>query len=324
MSAALNYNDADYSHGQDGSGVHEMPRSVRDIISQKEHDFELATLDVEFDARIRTLVEGVRSSSGSSQEGPLHFFVKSLNQMREFIFADGPRCFNTDMVNNALTSVFNDTMNQVTREWEKKFAPAGADWNNVCGALGEHMGRIASLFGLEQNMKGAIGQWFADYQKNYTRDRLNNEALQAHQTLAYLGSQGRGHEPVVQQIRARIAEIERELGPYRSVLDQTNSPAFSMLNRQNDAYLSPENRELVEAKRAQQYQSGPVRMTQGQQHAPTQVAPVASAFVPSSVPTRKPKPSEEVTVLNQRPPSADGKSSNGGFWKNMKRGLGWK
>lgn len=151
-----------------------------------------------------------------------------------------------------LKTVFDTGMNSLLKgNWQQLMAK-GANWNDICLAIYNNVARLAAIFGLDQDVRDHMEQWFAYYREHGTslalkreqREKLNREALNLYKNSSYARL---SDSPEVEQTlaanRARLAEIQTQLN---TLGDDPNPETHGVFTR---AYHRAVGNEIIEPKR---------------------------------------------------------------------------
>ncbi|MGL5831343.1 MAG: hypothetical protein ACRCZE_04310 [Candidatus Altimarinota bacterium] len=226
-------------HSEEISEVR-VRHTVAELMREKRYAFQRAVFEMESDPN---LAELVKMGSGRKEAGLLRGMVDELNNFEDQYLGDDHFSAEASLQLDALEKIFDRGMNKLIINWaslQNKY-----DWGTLARTLESDMLKAAKVVGLDSELKVSIKKWFSGYQKKQRqeklyvdRDKLNMEALQAHQQLAYYKSNG-GSREVIEDIRAKIQVIDDQLRDLP--VDPQNAPAFSSLNPNNPNY----NREKV-------------------------------------------------------------------------------
>lgn len=227
-----------YVHGED---VARMKHYDAEVKREKRYNFQRAVFDLESDAY---LAELMKMGRGRKDAGILRSMVEELNNFEDQYLGDEHDSADAKLQLKELEGIFSRSMNKLIVNWgdlQSKY-----DWATIAFALEGHMSKAAKVVGLDKELKVNIKKWFSDYQrkqkleKQYVdRDKLNMEALQAHQQLAYYKTNG-GSKEVIEDIRAKIKVIDDQLKELP--VDPEFSPAFSELNPRQKVLIRGETR----------------------------------------------------------------------------------
>jgi hypothetical protein len=234
---SANLHSANHNRSEHKEEISEVRarHTVAELMREKRYAFQRAVFEMESDRNLAGLMKMGRDKKDA---GVLRSMVDELNNFEDQYLADDQFSAESKLLLDALEKIFDRSMNKLIVNWN--MLEAKYDWSTLAGALEYHMLKAAAVIGLDSDLKVAIKKWFSGYQKKQRqeklyvdRDKLNMEALQAHQQLAYYKSNG-GSKEVIEEIRAKIQVIDDQLRDLP--VDPENAPAFSSLNPNNPDY----------------------------------------------------------------------------------------
>lgn len=212
-------------------------RDVSTIVTKRRNAFEHALIDVAEDKTLGYLVAFGNKNGAREEHGLLRGLILDLRGFQDKYLLQQENFFESDAQRNELEVIFAKAMREVINKWPL-LAKQGYDWGVLCKALSDRMESVAGVFGLSQPMGNSMAEWFVEYRKGQTteqkyreRDEMNQKAVRAYSELAYLSAVG-ASQVVMDQVRQRIAGIDKELTRLPVDPRSENVPAFSKFNPQ--------------------------------------------------------------------------------------------
>ncbi len=219
----------------DNSGVRRINRGNK-TIEETRQGYADVIESMERHELLGPLVRG-GFHNGVRQEGLLRRLIYKLNaELYDRRLLKESEYHNQDAALRSLEHIFETTMKDVIALWARLSAQK-VEWNELCAVLEDYFYDLASLFGVEQQMRFFTRNWF----DTYARNELNASALASYQQLSYLGASGsvEDQQKIAKEIRGNITSINNKL---RNLpIKPEHYPAFSKLNPQSKVLIQPGN-----------------------------------------------------------------------------------
>lgn len=244
--SGLNYPD-----NADDSGVRN--KVSEDNVLEKKENFQRLVLDLEMDEKYGPLFKLGSLNNKNYKGGILRSTIDDLQKFEE-AYLGGDYAANSDDKDGVLRKInanvgkedalenfrkiFVRSMDKIVANWPTLSA-SHYQWQEIAGFMSGHFLGMARLMGFEKIYQGHMDNWFIRYakaEKDYSnRDKLNSEALNVEQELAYYQTTG-AEKSVIAATRAKLENINKQLEELP--VDPNAAPAFSSLNPNNKANIN--------------------------------------------------------------------------------------